>query len=193
MARTNFAVAAIVVSLAAGHTYAETVDRRPAFEVALINHAPDAATEVATARARVGFLFGEAGIRVTWVAASEAPVELGRERIMLVLLDLPDGNRVFAGDARRLGFAMPPAHRVYVHYRRLYDLATFRHVQPGWFLGVVMAHELAHVLLPQAGHTADGIMAAALTPDPDRLPCFSLAEARQLRERLGAETLMALK
>ena len=195
MARTRFAIAGLLAaSLAAAPTHAETADRRPAFEVVVDNHAPAAAPEIATAQARAGFIFAEAGLRVSWLAqAAGVAAQSSHERIMLVVLDPADGNRVITGDVRRLGFAVPPAHRVYVHYARVYDLARDHGVQPGWFLGVVMAHELGHVLLPRGGHTADGIMAASLMPDPKCPPAFSREEARQLRGRLGAETLLALR
>ena len=187
MPRTSFAVAAMVASLAAARTYAETVDRRPAFEVVVDNHAPDAAPEMAAARARAGFLFGEAGIRVTWPTHVDDPAVVpGREPIVLVVLDRPEGNHLFTGDIRRLGFAVPPASRVYVHYPRVSELARYHGAQPGWFLGVV----LAHVLLPRTGHAAEGIMSASLTPDPKRPPAFSRGESRQLRRRLGEETLL---
>jgi hypothetical protein len=193
MLRTSFTVAAMVASLVGARTHAETVDRRPIFEVVIDNRAPGAAPEMAAARARAGFLFGEAGIRVTWwTHFDDAAVVPGRERIVLVVLDLPEGNHVFRGDIRRLGFAVPPASRVYVHYPRVSELARYHGAQPGWFLGVVMAHELAHVLLPRTGHAAEGIMSASLTPHPKRPPAFSRGEARQLRRRLGEATLLAL-
>jgi len=67
MARTTFAVAAILASLAAGRTYAETPGRRPTVEVVMDIRASAAAPEIAAAQARAGFIFSEAGIRVAWL------------------------------------------------------------------------------------------------------------------------------
>jgi hypothetical protein len=194
MARTFVTVAAVLASLAAGRVHAQAVDRRPAVEVVLDNRAPAAATEIAAAQARVRFIFREAGIHVAWMGRTTEPFpELGGDRIVLVLLDLSDANRVITGDPTRLGFAVPPANRVYVHYPRVAALARERGVQPGWFLGVVVAHELGHVLLPRAGHAEAGIMAPSLAPDSRFVPVFSREEGRDLRARLAGETLMALK
>ena len=192
MARTSFAVAAILASLAAGCVHAETADRRPAFEILVDNRAPDAGPELATAQARVRYIFGGAGIRVTSAARASGPAVPGLERIVVVLLDETAGDRLVTGDVRRLGFAVPPANRVYVHYARVHDLARHHGVEPGWFLGVVMAHELAHVLLPRTGHAEEGIMAPSLTPDPKCPPAFSREEGRLIRHRLEGQTLLAL-
>ena len=193
MARTSLTVAAILASLAAGPAHAEAVDRRPAFEVLMDDRAPAAATELPAAQARVGFIFGEAGIRVTWAARAGGSPLPGCARIVVVVLDLAEADRIITGDVRRLGFAIPPANRVYVHYPRVSELARYHGVQPGWFLGVVMAHELTHVLLPLAAHAKTGVMAASLSPDPKRPPAFSLEEVRQLQERLGRATLLAYR
>ena len=140
---------------------------------------------------RAGFIFAEAGIRLAFVSRHAAGLgRAGLDRITLILLGERQADSLITGDVRTLGFAIPPASRVYVHYDRVYELARLHRVQPGWFLGVVMAHELAHVLLP-AGHSDAGVMKRVLSPDPARAPAFSRGDARLLRERLGEGTLLA--
>jgi hypothetical protein len=194
MARTSITLTAVLVGLAAGPAGAQRVDPRPALEVVLDNRAPSAASELAAAQARVRFIFAAAGIRVSWIPRTGEPfVTPGLDRIVLVVLDLRDADRVVTGDPRRLGFAVPPANRVYVHFPRVAALARDRGVQPGWFLGVVIAHELGHVLLPRVGHAETGIMAASLAPDSRWVPAFSTEESSLIRNRLTGETLIALK
>jgi len=192
MSRGYFVIPALLVSLSTGTSaVAQTADRRPAFEVVLDNRSPAAALELAAARLHVRFIFDEAGIRAAFVAQRDGAPATGADRINLVVLDQPMAGCLKAGDVVTLGFAVPPAHRVYVHYDRVHALARSRGAQPGWFLGVVMAHELVHVLLPGAGHAETGVMARSLRPDPFTLAAFTREEAQALRERLQSETLLA--
>lgn len=193
MARTVHVILTLVAGLLAGtNAFAQGGDRRPAFEVVLDNRAPAGAAEIGTARVRTDYIFEAAGIRVAWLFKGEdlrVPRGVG-ERIHLVLIDESAG-RLIQNDPRTLGFALPAAGRVYVHYDRVHALAREHGVQPGWFLGVVMAHELVHVLLPRAGHTGDGVMARSLRPDPTIPAAFTRMEGQALRVRLSAETTLA--
>ena len=196
MTRTCYVISALLASVSgAASATAQTADRRPALEVVMDNRAPSAALELGTARTRARFIFAEAGIRVTFVMqdGGRALAAAGNERINLVVLDQPQSDRLVPVDVKTLGFAIPPANRVYVHYDRVYALARSHGVQPGWFLGAVMAHELAHVLFPYTGHSDAGLMARSLSPDPRMPPAFTRQEARVLRERLGEETTLALR
>ena len=193
MARTVHVILTLVAGLLAGtNAFAQGGDRRPVFEVVLDNRAPAGAAEIGTARVRTDYIFEAAGIRVAWLFKGEdlrVPAGVG-ERIHLVLIDESAG-RLIQNDPRTLGFALPAAGRVYVHYDRVHALAREHGVQPGWFLGVVMAHELVHVLLPRAGHTGDGVMARSLRPDPAIPAAFTRMEGQALRVRLSGETTLA--
>jgi len=195
MSHQHLVVSALLASLGAGVTAtAQPVDGRPAFEVVMENRAPSAAPELAAARLRASFIFSEAGIRVIWLTRASAAVsESSDERISLVVAEQSEADRLMAHDVRILAFAIPRANRVYVHYDRVCALARAHSVQPGWFLGVVLVHELTHVLLPRAGHAEAGVMAASLSPEPKRPAAFSLQEVRQLQDRLSRATLLALR
>jgi hypothetical protein len=195
MARTHFVIPAFVagLSVAAG-AYAQPANRPPTLEVVIDNRAPGGAMEIGTARTRAGFIFGEAGIRIAWVLQGEAGrVALDAdERVHLVVID-ERADGLIAGNPRRLGFAMPSANRAYVHYDRVHKLARAHYVQPGWFLGVVIAHELAHLLFQGGGHAETGVMARALSPDPAAPAVFTRQEAQRLRDHLRRETTLALR
>jgi hypothetical protein len=79
--------------------------------------------------------------------------------------------------------------QVYVHYDRVMALARHYRTPPGWFLGVVIAHEVAHVLLPDAGHAHSGLMGATLSPQVT--PAFTAQQAQSLRARLHDEMAVA--
>jgi hypothetical protein len=172
---------------------AQTADRRPAVEVVVDNHAASAAGELTTARARARFMFDDAGIQLIFPTRryDSGGVTVGAGRIHVVVLDTAAAERLIASDGRRLAFAVPAANRVYVHYDRVHALARAHRAEPGWFLGVVIAHELAHVLLPRAGHADAGVMAGMLSPDPRMAPAFTPREAQQLRARLRLDTMLA--
>ena len=171
---------------------AQIADRRPAVEVVVDNRA-SAAVELTTARARARFMFADAGIHLRFPIRPYDPgdVHIGAERIHVVVLDTAAAERVIASDGWRLAFAVPSANRVYVHYDRVHALARAHRAEPGWFLGVVIAHELAHVLLPRVGHAHAGVMAGVLSPDPQVAPAFTPQEAQQLRARLRHDTMLA--
>ena len=188
----HFIVPALLAALSAGTSaHAQTADRRPALEVVLHDRAGTGGVELVTAQARSKFIFAEAGIRLTFVGRDAAGIEpAGLDRVSLVVAGGREADALITTDVRTLGFAIPAASRVYVHYDRVHVLARERGVKPGWFLGVVIAHELAHVLLP-AGHSDAGVMLRTLSPDPPRVPTFPRDEARLMRERLGEGALLA--
>ena len=190
--RPGFIVPTLLAALSAGTVaHAQVADRRPALDVVLHDRAGTAAAELGTARARARFIFAEAGVRLVFVEHDATDLgRAGRDSITLVVAGGRDADALIAADVRTLGFAIPLASRAYVHYDRVHALARSHGVQPGWFLGVVMAHELAHVLLP-GGHSDTGVMLKTLSPDPPRLPAFTRDEARLLRERLDEGTLLA--
>jgi hypothetical protein len=169
-----------------------TPAQRPVLDVVMVNRVPTGSLEVGTARARVRFIFQEAGIRIVWTPESETPEQATRGvlPIHVVVLGEDAADHLIAGDAGRLAFAIPSARRLYVHYDRVSGLAREHNVQPGWFLGVVIAHELAHVVLPGAGHADSGLMALALSPDPKATPAFTRREAQLLRKNLLGEPAM---
>ena len=97
---------------------------------------------------------------------------------------------MFLGHADLLGLAVPSANRVYIHYDRARALALHYRTPPGRFLGIVIAHEVAHVLLPDAGHAGGGLMAA--TVNPEATPAFTAQQAQSLRAALGGGVMSAL-
>jgi hypothetical protein len=193
MARRLFVASLIAALMAARSAHAQTVDGRPTVEVVIDNRAASAALELAAARTRARFIFDDAGVHLDFMTQGKgaAIARSGLDRIHLVVLDTASAERLIPTESRMLGFAIPSANRVYVHYDRVQAVARSRGVEPGWFLGVVIAHELGHVLLQGAAHTDSGVMARALSPDPKVPPAFTQQQARSLRSRLGAETTLA--
>ena len=161
---------------------AQAADGRPALEV-ITEDRSSAGVELGVARARVNHIFISAGIRVVWSARTAVAIgATGTHRIRLVVLSGPGAEATFLGHGDLLGLAVPSASRVYVHYDRVLALARHYRTPPGWFLGIVIAHEVAHVLLPDAGHADSGLMGATLSPQAP--PIFTAQQAQSLRARL---------
>jgi len=172
---------------------AQSVDGRPTVNVILDDRSAAGASELGLAKTRAGYLFDDAGIRIAWAIQGQAQhiANAGRDSVRVVVVDGSEDDHVTTDPI--LGFAVPLAHRVYVYYDRVQRLALGRKIQPGWFLGDVIAHEIAHVLLPDIRHTSTGVMAATLHPDPQKAPGFTQQEARALRAHLGETALARLR
>jgi PadR family transcriptional regulator len=161
---------------------AQMADGRPMVEVTTDDRS-SAGAELGVARARAKHIFANAGIQVVWrTRAGGGVAETGTHRVQLVVLSGFDADEMFLGHGDLLGIAILSISRVYVHYDRVLALARHSKTPPGWFLGVVIAHELAHVLRPDAGHAENGLMSATLRPEA--MPMFTAQEAQALRARL---------
>ena len=161
---------------------AAMAQRAPTLEITIEDRSLGG-VELATARARVSSIFRYAGIRVVWTGRAAVGVaETGTHSITLVVISGADADETFAGHRDQLGVAIPSVSRVYVHYDRVRALALHYRTPPGWFLGLVIAHEVAHVVRPDAGHAESGLMGATLSPEAT--PMFTAQEAQSLRARL---------
>ncbi|MBM3819434.1 MAG: hypothetical protein FJW14_10535 [Acidimicrobiia bacterium] len=72
----------------------------------------------------------------------------------------------------------------YVFYDRLEELSRASKVPLGRMLGLAIAHEIGHMLLPQPSHSPEGIMRPSLELERSILPIFTAAQADTIRARL---------
>jgi hypothetical protein len=86
------------------------------------------------------------------------------------------------------GKASHVARRAFIYSTRVIDHAIETRSDPRWVLGLVLAHEVGHMLLPVYSHSPSGLMRAdwegRLTTIPDFLP----AQAAEIRAQLTAKT-----
>jgi hypothetical protein len=129
------------------------------------------------AQQEVTRLYRGIGVDVTWVS-SDAPHAAALRAIHVVLVpdeggDLRDrqtpvmGAAVVTGQGTRLA---------YVYYRQIESQARQYDVSATMILASAIAHEVAHLLLPGAPHSPEGLMRACWTRDD-----FYRAEQGQLR------------
>jgi hypothetical protein len=122
-------------------------------------------------------VYDDIGVHVEWDGARDRHADArGAIRIILVAHD--------AGDLRRtphtvMGATMWTDHgtpAVYVFYRRVEAEAERHGVSTALVLACALAHEVGHVLMPEGGHSREGLMRAFWNGDD-----FHSADRGQLR------------
>jgi hypothetical protein len=139
-------------------------------------------------------IYAQIGVSVTWLAgpqvAAAAPTppaacpDSPPPLIHLRLLSRSYKPRRPAGD---LGFAVSGGTLASVLIERVESVAILMNQNVGSLLGVVMAHEIGHLLLPPDAH-APGVMAAKI--DFSRLeqggPSFDPGQATMIRASIAS-------
>jgi hypothetical protein len=136
-------------------------DDRPTIGVHLENHAALRPSLIHAAGNQLTRIVDEAGIRVVW---SERRDHADCARFLtihvnLMSLAMEDRLARTAGvGSHVLGVAARGARRVYVFWSRVDAHVSRTSSSTGDALGVVIAHELGHVLLPPDSHAPASIM-----------------------------------
>lgn len=158
---------------------------------------PVAADTLAEARQRAARIFEPLAVQIAWLDTTSA---LARYKA----LDDPAAQRAFVtslyvirlvakeGDGitpteRALGTAVVGTRVAVIPYPRVVDLARNGSATVGLVLGHVIAHELGHLLLQRASHSAAGLMRATLDlqlAQQGRL-LFTAPEAQAIRAAIA--------
>jgi hypothetical protein len=156
--------------------------------VRLLNHARVSRSALRQAEEQVARIYAASGIQILWVA--DAPsTSLGRTSDVLLLSPWMEDHFVAAEGvpSRVLGLATRDAGRAFIFTDRTMALARHLGVDPADALGVVIAHELGHLLLPDAGHSATGLMQSGYSLGNSSARRFTPAEGDAIRQRLALE------
>ena len=146
------------------------------FSIALVlqlhNVAGAPAAIVDGAQRELTRVYARIGVPVEWVGADRT------DALRIILVDREGGVLLRTRDTV-LGATMwtdkgTPA--VYVFYRRVEAEARRHTVSLALLLSCALAHELGHVLMPDRGHSAEGLMRACWKRDD-----FQNADRGQLR------------
>ena len=86
-----------------------------------------------------------------------------------------------------LAQANSDARRVYVFWDRVGPAVDHQAIERGDALGVVIAHELGHVLLPARGHSRSGLMQANYNAHRSYRLKFSAEESAAMRAFIDAQ------
>jgi hypothetical protein len=121
-------------------------------------HLPPA--ELATAEVETTRIYAAAGVRATWehgtVDPDARPDDVMHLAVVICGAASPGLDPTVAGRAAR------GTGRVYIYYSRVAFVAHQHARHVGTVLGMTIAHEVGHLLLPQGSHSVAGIMRADL-------------------------------
>lgn len=164
--------AALTIALGLGRPVAAS-DGIPSVLLYLANEAGVSSDIVGSARHEVIRIYAQIGVRVIWAEHAN-----GSPKAPLIVI-IPAITGQWVGPMA-LGIAVRGANysgRVaYVFYDRVEPLARKHQMSDASLLGVAIAHEIGHLLLPYGSHSSSGLMQGEWN---DRE--FLLARARLLR------------
>ena len=140
------------------------------------NAAGAPAKTIAAAEAQVARMFHEIGVDVAWRSAADSGADNEVIRVVLIPYETR-GLRQRRFPAMGAALRVSPRTRVaYVFFRQIEDEASRHVVSATLVLACAIAHELGHLLLPDDGHSASGLMRAVWDRDD-----FCRANQGQLR------------
>lgn len=156
----------------------------PGLTVSVYNYSPASAVEVRRAEQEAGAIFRRSGIEVSWVNCPVEGPACGTESKSAVVILRIFGRRPEGALAHPLGYAIPGGYAT-VYALEAYSVAKSAGVDGSVVLGIVIGHEIGHVLLLEE-HSRNGIMQAqwgkrALRAAAQRGLGFAPEEARKLR------------
>lgn len=169
-------------------------DRRLTLRV--YNMAPAPPSIMALAREEAARLLQDAGVCMDWeegpveALSQQAPDPGGGARTRVILRIIPHAfaslNRATAG------FSVPDGIMATVFYDRVERISRESSILRGRILGLVIAHEVGHMLLTSNEHARMGLMKAQWDKNDLRLAAvghlrYSAEQARSIRERTAAE------
>lgn len=122
-------------------------------------------------------MYDEIGVRVEWDRAAAQRAD-DPPALQVILLPHEAGDLRLTPDAVMGAVMWTPngTPAVYLFYRRVEAEAERHFVSIASVLACALAHEVGHVLLPERGHSQDGLMRAAWNGDD-----FHRADRGQLR------------
>ena len=146
---------------------------------------------VEEAEAVASEIFNAIGVRLVWIdSAADVPPDLApARRVTVVLPSQTELGRFLRGHNVKptaLGVAPHDTNRVYIFPDRIVTLAFQSTTKAHSILGRVLAHEIGHQLLPNQGHSRDGIMRADVNYSAADAPGFADDQAASIQTLLSA-------
>jgi hypothetical protein len=139
---------------------------RPRLSLRLINPIGVGDRTLQRASNEVSLIFAAAAVDAVWTdGTSRRPVVAIRDADVEVILLSEETARSsiarFDFTYDHLGYVVRPELRAYVFWSHVRDAAFYSSRDAGEVLGLVIAHEVGHLLLPDGKHSSNGIMQAA--------------------------------
>ncbi len=153
------------------------------------NYAEVAEERLRRAEQEVATVFRRIGVEVIWIDESvHASSHSTRPAVTVIVLagDMWEAHVSALGPRPLLlGHAVRAAERTYLSWDQINDLGHQISRDPGEILGLVIAHEVAHLLLPVGDHSSEGLMRSDLGLFAPRMrPHFDRQQAESIRAHL---------
>lgn len=161
-------------------------DASPPLRVRVIDCAAVSSSVMGIAEQTVTQAFRSAGVRAVWREESAKDFGPGEPEVTVILLTNEMTKRKTASEmipATAMGTAAPAAKRAWIFIDRVQDFAATQHASVGRLLGIVIAHEVAHVAAGLA-HSSEGIMDRNLRLNSVLVHQFNADEGASLRAAL---------
>jgi hypothetical protein len=137
-------------------------------------------------------VYADVGVRTVWtdgIAWDAQPDGAFHADVLLLSKEMVTRKSQLDGfDEQVFGSAMPPIRRAYIFHKRIADQARRTESNFTLLLGMVIAHEVGHLLLPASSHSAAGIMCAQWQQRTARLSTFTHDQGTTIRQRLAARS-----
>jgi len=161
----------------------------PVVRVHLENYAGGVPAIVNGAQNQVAHIYQAAGVQITWSTRPDHADCAGTLTIHVLILSLGMEDRL-ARNTRAgpmvLAQANREGRRIHVFWSRVDAHVSRTSTSVSDALGVVIAHELGHVLLPSRGHSHTGIMQENYMVHSTYLQRFTADQATAIRAFVSA-------
>jgi len=188
----------------AGRTATATPTTLPTVKIAIDDYAAVDSDQIIQAQRLVTQLYDAIGVKTNWLETRRVSNDASgaRMRADLVAPDLrvivletqtPDREDLSPDAAGSAPGTRTERGRIaYVFYDRVRAIAQKAHQVDGSPLGVVIAHEIGHLLLPYGSHSETGLMrglwnAQEIRRIDTRTLAFTPSQAREIRLRVSGE------
>ena len=177
----------------AGGAWAQAADHaeKTRLTVLMVNRAGARPEVVRAAERDTAAIYAAAGIEIIWVDPAsdrtrlddvDLTVVLRPESAMALTKNITDASLGFA--VTEPGARGQRGRLAWVFFARVEMHAERNHIQISRLCGLVMAHEIGHLVLP-AGHTENGLMRATWDLHSGLLQFFSDHQREEIHARLA--------
>jgi hypothetical protein len=188
-----FAAAGMAVFLLSAGRSAAADDREaPTVILDVMDLTGSAPEDLEHALTQTTKVFDGIGVRVVWLSSGgdSQPCDCRGVRLSVRLLSPFLVRELTKRGVKKavLGSASTPEALAYIYTERVTALAAGRRMDERVLLGLVIAHEVGHLVLPGKGHSRTGIMTEGIDTDPLGLrQRFTPEEGRAIRAFLKAK------
>lgn len=138
-----------------------TAGWEPTIVAQVENYARISPRDLAAAEQQAARVYEAIGVRMIWVHGEVPMEDLRGLRVRVLLLPREMAERKIAEERIKndvLGQANRPSHWAYIFTDRIAAVAVKRKQDGARVLGLVIAHEVGHIMLPAHSHSETGIM-----------------------------------